>query len=181
LSFQETANLLESWRKEAGAASRVNLILADQASQLHFARLLHDLVRENVPITAHDELLRSVEAIDLRDENSREAALCAARLGLKTRLPGNGPAATRLALPGWAESKMTSCTWRDDGKPYLALSRSDAREILRQIRSTLRASSGDLALVTQSALPRPFVQCLASTEFPSLAVLSHEAGHHHLS
>jgi type III secretory pathway component EscV len=174
LGFQETQNWLDNWGKSPGIASLAKTILPDQTSRWHFAHLLRDLVRENVPIIAREDLLRSLQDISFQGENSRETALCAARLALKKYLPGNGPAATRLALPEWVENKTTSYIRTDDGKAYLALPRSEAREILRQIRLIMRASSREQALVTRSGWARPFVRRLVRTEFPSLAVLSRE-------
>jgi flagellar biosynthesis component FlhA len=139
----------------------------DVPSRLRFARLLRGLVREQVPITAWQEILHAVPDLCSKD---LDGTLRACRLRLRKELPGNEPATRRYRVPQEWERFIVS----EGGMTHFVGTPYDAYQLLLAIRSLVQDADRNAALLTPSAALRPYLRRLIECEFPYLMVLSEE-------
>ena len=173
VGVQETEGLLEKWEQHERGPHLIRAALPDQASRLHFARMLRSLLRENVPITAWEDILEVVHTSKLTNHNIG-GVVRAVRLRLKRLLPGNDLTTRRLELPPELEDATASWLRHENGKVSFAASPQETHEFVATIRDLVRPNDRNLVLVTRSTELRPFIRRLIEFEFPYLMVLSQE-------
>jgi len=173
LGVQEVEGLLEQWVQDEQGSSLIEAALPDQASRLHFARLLRSLVSEYVPVTAWKDILEVVRVSGLASDNIGEI-IRDIRLRLKELLPGNDLTTQRIELPPKLEETVASWLRHENGKVYFAAPPQESHELMTAIRDLVHSSDRHLALVIRSSELRPFIRRLIQFEFPYLMVLSQD-------
>ena len=173
VGVQNVEAMLQEWEQDEHGSILVKAALPDQASRLHFARLLRGLIREEVPITAWEDILEVVRARGLDGSNIVET-LRHVRLRLKEMLPGNDPATQRIGLPAELEDTVASWLRHENGKARFVAPPQGPSELRAAIRGLARSGDRSLALVTRSSELRPFLRRLIEFEFPYLIVLSED-------
>ena len=174
LGIQEVETLLrEAENVDEMLAARLKSMLENQQPRHRFARLLHALLKENVPITRWQIILRHVSERVLQEEDIH-VALREARLLITDQLPGIQPSAQRLWLPEPVEERIAERVRFQDGKAYLAIPPEETQELLAKIRPLVDSSITDQVLVARNPEIRLFIRRLVEIEFPKLMVLSKE-------
>jgi tetratricopeptide (TPR) repeat protein len=171
LGLQEVEDLLERWATDEGKAERIKSVLPNKRARLAFSRVLRALVTERVPILALGEILEAVAETGLDNDRQRRS-VAAARLRLRSWLPGNGPHETRLEVPEAVERALADGIHRENGRVFFALPPDAAQALLSEIRALVTDQPEPLALVVRDEALRPFARELLRIEFPSLMVLS---------
>ncbi len=171
IDVQEVAGLLDSWRKEPGAALTLDWFVADPDSQARFGRMLRALLAESVSIKDWRSILEALQECGLPDEDVHPVVQ-AARMKLKPYLPGNQPEAQQVFLPQEAEDKVSSWLKHQDGKLFLALPPLEAQDLLAEIRAIVEPAHGNQVLVCKDGEVRPFLRRLVELEFPDLFVIA---------
>lgn len=170
--MQEAQNVLDQWAQNVDGRSSP-ITGWDVDTQLGCARLLRTLLDEQIPITAHDEILEVIAGRQLDGPGVVEAVRDV-RLRLKPYLPGNAPEAQRLHLPTQLEAAIGECLQNQDGRVSFGVSRVEMDDFLVEIGGLLPAGKRNVALIVRDPDLRPFVRRLVAYTFPYLMVLSAE-------
>jgi tetratricopeptide (TPR) repeat protein len=173
LGVEEMESLLKEWGKDEGCAALMKEALHDHDARLRFARMLRQLVKERVPITNAKEILQAVQDADLTQEHVNDAVR-AARLRLKSQLPGNQLQSKRIELPVDLEERIAGSMKHELGKSFLAISLEEALEMQTEIRELVEVRDRHSVLVAQDARIRPFVRRLVELQFPDVMVIARQ-------
>jgi flagellar biosynthesis component FlhA len=95
----------------------------------------------------------------------------AARLRLRSCLPGNTSNAVRVLLPSAFEEQLLG---EEEGRAFLAANPAQKLAFLAWLREEMEPQSQDAVLVTRSPVLRPLLRRLVAPEFPDLMVLAEE-------
>jgi flagellar biosynthesis component FlhA len=170
LGTQEFKNLLETWKQTETGQALVEAAAPDQKRELRLGRTLRSLLKEQVPITNWEEILRTVKAVGLPTHDVHKV-VCAVRLKLKQQLPGNTPNARALELPSEIEKTLGRWLRNESGKMFIAIPPAPVNEFFRDVSKLVEANP-DALLIVESAELRPFVRRILKLRFPGIRVLA---------
>ena len=170
LGTQEFKNLLETWRQTETGQALVEAVAPDQMRELRLGRTLRSLLKEQVPITNWEEILKTVKTVGLPTHDVHEVVR-AVRLRLKQQIPGNTPNARAIELPSEIEKTLGRWLHNEGGKMFIAIPPVPAKEFVRDV-SELVESNPDALLIVESAELRPFVRRILKLRFPGIRVLT---------
>jgi flagellar biosynthesis component FlhA len=173
LGIQEVENMLQNWGKSEEDAALIQQALPDEAARHRFARLLRALVREQVPITSWKKILISAQDSGL---DNLANAIRAARLRLKSELPGNAPPTRHFQLPSDWGHTVNSWLKYEDGTSYFAAPGEQVHRFLLMLGDLLQSDETIAALVVDNPEVRPYMRRLIEWRFPYVTVLSMEEG-----
>jgi tetratricopeptide (TPR) repeat protein len=171
LGVQEVETLLAEWEKTDHGSALIATVLSQPLLRLRFARLLRELVKEQVAILAWKEILEVVGETGLED---LDQAVLRVRLRLKWLLPGNHSSARRIELPAEWEDKLISWLRRENGRAFWEAPPEESLQLLSDLRGLLQSRDTNTVIVVRNATLRPFVRRLLESEFPNLMVLAQE-------
>jgi flagellar biosynthesis component FlhA len=170
LGTQEFKNLLETWKQTETGPALVEAVAPDQMRELRLGRTLRSLLKEQVPITNWEEILKTVKTVGLPTHDVQEVVR-AVRLRLKQQIPGNTPNARAVELPSEIEKTLGRWLRNEGGKMFIAIPPAPAKEFVRDV-SELVESNPDALLIVESAELRPFVRRILKLKFPQIRVLA---------
>ena len=162
LGLHHVHDLLEEERDGPEPLFRALTALPDLGARLRFARVLRELVREDVPLgnrangSGYVAGLRDLLAVELDavvGAPTLEEAVAAMRRELKERLPGNGS--------GFARVRVDWTPTPDRALVHLAA-----------VRRIVEATGGRVALIAAHAEARPRIRAMIAAEFPNVPVLA---------
>jgi tetratricopeptide (TPR) repeat protein len=171
LGVQEVETLLAEWEKTDHGSALIATVLSQPLLRLRFARLLRELVKEQMAILAWKEILEVVGETGLED---LDQTVLRVRLRLKWLLPGNHYSTRRSELPAEWEDKLISWLRRENGRAFLAAPPEESLQLLSDVRGWLQSRDTNTVIVVRDATLRPFVRRLLESEFPDLMVLAHQ-------
>jgi tetratricopeptide (TPR) repeat protein len=173
VGVQEVEALLETWGERQELRGLVGALPSDERRRLRVARVLHGLVSEGVPITAAGDLLELLVRDDLAD-HATDDLVAAARLRVRSQLPGNEHGAPRRELPDEWEARLRSWLTGQEGRWTLAAPPDEVHRLTSQLRSWPEAADPQLTLVVEDRRLRPLLRRLLAGDLPQLVVLAKE-------
>lgn len=173
LGVQAVSNLLQEWEGETDGAGLIQTVLPDEAARFGFARLLRELIKERVPITAWREILETVGRTGTAPARQAET-LRALRLRLKSQLPGNRENDRRITVPAEIEDLLSPWIWEQKEAPFLAIPPEETQALLAAVRELADADDRHAVLVIARPPLRPFLRRLVEIEFPHMMVATRE-------
>jgi tetratricopeptide (TPR) repeat protein len=171
--LQDIDALLEIWKASDLGIALIHAALPDNSTHLYLSMLLRALLKEQVPITAWEDILTgfceaSKSGSDFRD------MLRTIRLRLQRFLPGNASDKTMVQLPAELEAKIIAWTNYQQNTWILTATPQEVWELLTAISSLVQPYNADCVLVVSHPELRWLVRQMLEMAFPALMVLSSE-------
>lgn len=171
VSLQDIDALIEYWKQSDLGEALIRAALPDDNARRFLSQLLRALLKEQVPITAWEDIL-AVLSEAMLDKSDFQTTLYKLRLRLQQFLPGNASNKQLVEIPPDLEEKIgQSVSYQ---QPTWTLKADPQRiwELLSAIYTLVE--SRDCVLVVSRPDMRWFVRQLISMAFPALMVLSRE-------
>jgi flagellar biosynthesis component FlhA len=163
---QETENLITRWEEDGAAKKLIAVTLPTSKARYRFTCLIRNLIEERVPVSDWEALLGAAKEAAIESEPLADMVR-AARLRLRSKLPGNSGEAVRVPVPAEFEHQLHGAT---DSR----FSRARASEFLVWLREEMQNRDGRTVLVTRPPDLRPLLRRFIAPEFPDLMVLAEE-------
>jgi flagellar biosynthesis component FlhA len=132
-------------------------------------RLLRALLREGVPITNWQDILKAVREVGLKS-NEIDHAVSFVRLRIKNDLPGNKPGVDQIDVPREIESGILQRLITVDDRKFLAIPPEEKQDLLARVRELVREDTPSIALSTEREDSRAPLRRVTELEFPHIAV-----------
>jgi flagellar biosynthesis component FlhA len=171
LGVQEVWDRLERWRRTDSKRDLTELAVPDALIRERLVRVLRALLREQVPITAWDSILRAFRG-SLHNAEIGDVVECV-RLAIKTDLPGNSAGAQQVTIPPEIEDAIIPWVTTTDSRRVFAIPPEENKELLAKIRQLLPENDPVAVLVTKAAVRDP-LRRLIERELPNTIVQSRE-------
>ena len=173
LGFQELMNMLESWGTTEARRELIRAALPDGVALERFLRVLHLLLREQVPITNLDRILLAVREMGLGSEETN-GLLRRVRLAIKTDLPGNRRGTKVRTVPTEIEKRIGSAVRTVNDRIVVALTPKEAGELLTDLRPLVNEADPNTVFVVGESRTRRPLRRLLEGEYPDSMVQSQE-------
>jgi hypothetical protein len=177
LDLQRLYNMLEEW-KSAGDPDERTLLLESalpdrRAHVVALLQVLRALLRESVPVVDLSAILESFARMNERPLH-HSGMTEAARLALRTWLPGRDGSRELLCLSPDFERSVADGLRAGQGRRFLALEPGVTQDLLDRLDGSLKGRLEPLALVVRQPGLRPFVYQLVTVNHPSVPVLAED-------
>ncbi len=173
LNIQEFQNLLDEWTQTEPGKALVDAVVPDRSSALRVGQTLRALVKDQIPITNWEEILKTIQIVGLQNDAMADW-LPAIRVSLKQQLPGNASSGPRVVVPRTIESALEQWLRSENGKTFVAIPPEACQEVVSQIRQLIESTQPNVVLVVENAKLRRFINQIVDMEFPALKVLARQ-------
>ena len=173
IGIEEVMALLREWSDEdQDRRSLVVDALAQDRDGIRLVQVLKRLAAEGVPIRRLDTILGAFAAASRAATEVWEIAETVRR-AVARELPGNEPGRRLVSLTPELEAEIARHVRRRGDTSFLAVSTSEAPDLLETLRAQLTGPAADhAALVVRRAGLRPFVRRLSEVDHPDLPVMA---------
>jgi tetratricopeptide (TPR) repeat protein len=169
VGVQEASNLLEGWSRLEKNRRLIQDFLPDPPKRDRFLRVLRALLREGVPITNGEDILKAVGEVGLSSDDVGHA-VGSVRLRIRNDLPGNQPGVDHIDVPPEIENAILQRLTVVGDRKFLTVPPEEVQDLLAGIRMLVREDNPGVALVIEREEPRAPLRRLIEPEFPHLSV-----------